>query len=259
MSREPRVLEWDIETSEMIVKAFQLSNDGYINYSSILQDWYIFCAAWKWGSADKVYSTSILDFDTFKPFSETGIVRYPDIDKGVVVKLHSVLSMADVVVGHNSDRFDLKKFNARAVFHGLPPIPPIIQVDTLKIAKQHFKFTSNRLDYLGDFLGVGHKYSTPKGLWDKCLMGDIKALKTMRTYNKRDVTLLHDVYQILRPYAPARANYNLFKDTDSLCPSCGSGNIEGRGHRYTRSGKMQRYFCIDCRGWSQKPARGVAR
>jgi hypothetical protein len=35
-----------------------------------------------------------------------------------------LLDRADVVVGHNADKFDVRKGNARFIAHGLPPPPP---------------------------------------------------------------------------------------------------------------------------------------
>jgi len=94
-------LEWDIETSHMIVTTFQLF-EASPSCKDILQDWYIFCGAWKWFDSNKVHVTSVIDFPEFKPF--TAPARYPTIDKGVVETLHRVLSEADAVIGHNSGR-----------------------------------------------------------------------------------------------------------------------------------------------------------
>lgn len=254
--RKPKILLWDLETSHIIGTFFQLFDDS-TNYKNILQDWYIFCGAWKWYDEKKVHSVAVHDSPSFKPFKR--FERHPKTDRNVVIEIHEALSKADAVIGHNGDRFDLKKFNARAIFHGLKPIPPIIQIDTLKIAKKHFKFTSNRLDYLGDYLGVGHKIKNDPGLWHECLMGDRKALDRMVKYNKRDVTLLQDVYEILKPYEPARVNHNLFALTDNNCPSCGSNNVIRQGFKRTRTTKYQKFQCQDCGAWSQKPVKGMAR
>ena len=44
--KQPRVIIWDIETNEMVVKSWGLWNQN-INHKSIVQDWNIYCISWK--------------------------------------------------------------------------------------------------------------------------------------------------------------------------------------------------------------------
>lgn len=240
-----RILFWDIETAPMIAAVWGLYNQN-IQHESILQDWYMICAAWEFLDGGGIHTTSLLDDP--KRFAD-------DVadDEHVVRAMHNVLSNADVLVAHNGDNFDLKKFNARALDHGLPPLPPIATVDTLKVARQNFKISSNRLDYLGTFLGVGNKISTPKGLWIRSLRGDPKAIEEMVVYNKGDIDLLKAVYFKLLPYMRTHPNRNLFTNegSDHVCPKCGSGNLTKQGTRIaTRLGTRQQWQCGDCGGWS---------
>jgi len=245
-NREMKILHWDIETAPMVVATWGLFNQN-IGHDAILHDWWMICAAWRWHGTKKIETVSVLDDP--ERFAEDHTDDYE-----VTRRLHEVLSKADVLVGHNGDNFDLKKFNARAVYHGFDPLPPIATVDTLKVARKHFKISSNRLDYLGTFFGVGQKVSTPKGLWLRALDGDKKAIKTMVNYNKGDIRLLNDVYDKLLPWMDKHPNRNLFLDDEGLamvCPKCGSHNLTKQGTRIsTRLGTRQQYKCGDCGGWS---------
>src|SRR5690606_7200301 len=148
----------------------------------------IICASWKWQGDRKVESISV------SPSNPTN-------DKPVLQKLLEVMNEADAVVAHNGDKFDMRWIRARLAFHRLPPLPPVVQIDTKKIAKSAFYFNSNRLEYLARYLGLGSKVKTGGyGLWKKCMNGDKTALEKMVRYNKHDVTLLEDVFDVLYPH-----------------------------------------------------------
>jgi uncharacterized protein YprB with RNaseH-like and TPR domain len=215
---KPRVLYWDIETSLELVSVFDLKYNDFIDPSNIYQERHLISAAWQWEGEEKVHSVSLLDFPSmFK--------KDPHNDKGVCEKLHEVLSSADCLVAHNGDSFDTKYVETRMLFHGLSPLPVIPSIDTYKIAKNRFKFNSNKLDYLGHYLGLGRKIQTTKGLWLGALKGDPKAIKEMVTYNKQDVVLLKKVFQKLQPFCQNHINRQLFGQTEG-CPRCGSKKVQ---------------------------------
>jgi hypothetical protein len=237
----PRILIWDLETSPNVVAKFSLREE-YVGHTNILAERYIICAAWKELGAKGTQAVSVLD-------DPARYRKTPHDDKHVVIKLHKVLSEVDVVVAHNGDGFDSKWLNGRILFHGLPPLPPIKSVDTLKIARRMFNLNSNRLDYLGKYLGFGGKKSTPPGLWIDVLRGDAKAVKTMVDYNKRDVELLEQVFLKLRPYVPDLNAYALFGADSKTCPKCGSTNTGSRGWHASLTQVYRRNQCRDCHGW----------
>ena len=51
-------------------------------------------------------------------------------DKVLVNKLWKLLDECDVVIGHNLDKFDIRKINARLLYHGLGPPSPYKTIDT---------------------------------------------------------------------------------------------------------------------------------
>lgn len=232
-----KILLWDIETLP-IVGAIWTIFEPTLGHESILEDWSIVTTAWKWYGERKVSSISAFPGD-------------PKNDKLVVQHLHKILSEADVIVHHNGDAFDIKKFNARAIFHGLPPLPPIPTVDTKKIAKNIFGFTCNRLDYLGKFLGVGGKISTGGiELWKKVMKGDKAAFAKMIRYNKQDVVVLEGVYKKLRPFMKNHPNHQRHSGV-KCCPNCGSKKFTRNGTRHTQTRSYVRYVCSapGCRHW----------
>lgn len=244
--KQPKVVLWDIETLPMVTATFSLYPDS-INHDNILQDWSIICAAWKYLGQKTIYSTAISDDP--KRFKKNVSDDYL-----VVKRLREVFEDADIIIGHNSKKFDTKKLNARLIFHGLEPLPSgIQQVDTLTEVKKVAAFSSNRLDYLGKHLLGGGKLETSKGLWLRILKGDMRAVREMVTYNKGDVTVLEELYNKLLPYMKTHPHLGAIQGShkDSSCPRCGSDNLINNQIRYSAAGvkKLQKQ-CSDCHGYS---------
>ncbi len=201
-------------------------------------------AAWKWHGLEGARCVSV------RPES-------PFDDREVVETLHEVLSQADVIVGHNQDKFDLKKFNTRALFHGLSHIGPKIQVDTLKIARAHLDLPSYSLYYISGYFGIGIKLDSPD--WDKVLDGDLEEIKRMRTYNMGDVNVTDLLFTLLRRFMKIDLNkVSPVKDVVGVmvhkCPSCQSDYLRQDKAVYKKNGSLagHLYQCFDCSRWSQR-------
>lgn len=240
MSESPRIILWDIETSQNVVAVFQLKHNDYINAENILQERFVICASWKVLGEDKIHSVSILD-------DPKRYKRDPHDDLHVVRKLHEILSGADIIVAHNGDAFDIKFTEGRMLFHDLSPLPPIPKIDTLKAARDRFLFNANNLNYLGQLLKVGKKVPTTAGLWLKVLNGSRKAVEEMVKYNKQDVLLLEKVFLKLQPYIITHVNRQLFSGKG--CPRCGSKHVQSRGLHHAISRVYRRFQCMKCGGW----------
>lgn len=239
-----KTILFDVETSHSIVATFGLHNEN-IPHENILSDFFIICASWKWLDEDEIYSVSLLD----------DIERFnisPNDDYYVADELRKAISEANLVIGHNHKKFDTKKLNAKLCYHKLPPLEYHKDIDTLKVARQYFKFTSNRLDYLAKYLGVGEKMRTSRGLWLRVLMGDVEAIKEMAEYNKVDVKILEGVYLRLRPYMKTHPNLiSIDGKQVEKCTSCDSPHIQYRGTAINQKGKFRRFQCQECGAWSQ--------
>lgn len=240
MIKQPRILLWDIETSIMSVASFTLY-PNYISHEAILKDWEIIGAAWKWFGEKPIYTA------------------YHENEYDRIVAIRKAVEEADIIVAHNNDKFDLKMLNARIAKHGLPPLPKKVTIDTLKVAKKEFRFTSNKLDYLARFFGLGTKLSTGGiELWLKVLAGDKKAIKHMEKYNKQDVVLLEQVYIKLRPYISNHPNMNIWAE-EKVCPNCGTNNLKKEGIRHTQVAIYQRYKCGNCHAYCQGAKVGTTK
>jgi uncharacterized protein YprB with RNaseH-like and TPR domain len=232
--RPPRVLFFDIETAP--IKAYAWGTwDQTIGLNQIIDDWFVLSYAAKFQGEDKFY---YLDQRYANPIQD---------DRQLLEGIHHLLSEADVVVGHNSDRFDLKKLNARFIKHGLAPLNHFTKVDTLKIAKKYFAFTSNKLAYIAEFLGCSKKSEHGKfsgfSMWAECLKGNQEAFSEMEDYNKQDVTVLEDVYNRLAPYDSSLSFQAFYQKT--VC-TCGNSRFYKNGIKYLKQGAFQIYRCSNC-------------
>ena len=170
-------------------------------------------------------------------------------DKRIIQGLWNLFDEADVIVAHNLDKFDEKRSKTRFLKHELGLPSPYSKVDTLKVARRNFNIISNRLDYIGkNFLGIGGKLDTPRGLWqavDNCEDG---AMDTMVEYCERDVTLLEDVYLHLRPYHRQHPNIALMEEDNGemRCKTCASSELTECGEHKTMVAAYTAYRCGDC-------------
>lgn len=234
-----KTLLLDIETSPNLGYIWEKYEQDVLAYT---EEWFMLSFAVKWLGKKRTDVWSLPDFPMYRKDKHN--------DKDLVTKLHSYLNEADVVIAHNGDFFDIKKSNARFIFHKLPPPKPFKTIDTKKVAKRAFMFNSNKLDDLGKYFGVGRKLKhTGFELWLGCLHGDKKAWKLMTKYNKQDVILLEKIYLRMLPWTLNHPNYNVYDGTKGGCPNCGSNKIQRRGFSYTQSNKYQQFACLDCRNW----------
>ena len=148
----------------------------------------------------------------------------------------------------------LKKLQTRWLYHGLTPPSPFRSVDTLKIAKRKFGMDSNRLNDIGDYLGVGEKYKHEGfSMWEKCLAGDREAFDEMMRYNDEDVRLLERVYLKMRAWDHLHPNLGVYTDNAKVvCPKCGSNDLTlTSSTTKTNTGEYSTYRCNSCGGWAR--------
>lgn len=235
---QPKILFFDIETAPLRIFAWKTWQTDAIK---VERDWYMLSWSAKWHNGSQT-TKCLADYDGYFPASEN--------DKELVTELWGMFEKADIVVGHNVDRFDIRKTNTRAILNGLMPTSPFKTVDTLKVAKRYFAFSSNRLDALGEALGVGRKVKTGGfELWNACMNGEPKAWERMKRYNAQDVKLLIKVYHALRPWMQNHPNVAVLWDREHGCRNCGSMKLSKQGFRLTPTGKRQGYKCTACASW----------
>lgn len=199
--------------------------------------------AWQVVGEKKINCLSLADMDTFNVD--------PHNDKLLAIELRKVLESADIVLGQNSDQFDIKMANYFFIKNGLPPIPPMKSIDTKKVAKRHFRFMNNTLDNLGEELGVGRKTKEKIGdLWVDCFINnDPKAYKRLKKYNIQDVKLTTDIYLKLRGFMKTHPSVSRITGVVDSCPRCGSMDYKVKSHRTNNTSKYTQYICMDCEGY----------
>lgn len=227
-------LFFDIETSPNIVFSWNVGYKLQIGHDNILKERAVICICYKWEGEDTVHSLEWKKGD----------------DKSLITRFLKVILKADEVIGHNGDNYDIKWFKTRALFHGIPSLPDIKSIDTLKLARKGFRFNSNKLDYIGKFLGLGQKLETGGfGLWkDICIFNNADAMHKMVTYCKQDVLLLEQVFQKLQGYGKPKTHTGVLKGKDLCsCPYCASDNTVSNGNIVAALGTIKKKMkCLDC-------------
>lgn len=256
--RTARILLYDIENTPMFGAAWGTYQTDLLE---VTQESYVLSIAWKWLGEDDVFVYALPDFK--KTFAKD---RTNDFN--LIKKWAQVRNEADIVVGHNVDRFDERKINARLLKHGITPPKPAASVDTLKVARKQFMLPNNRLDTIAKFLGIEGKLEHEGyGLWKKVMAGDDDAWKRMVEYNVQDVRLLEKVYLALRSWTP---NHPVVTNIDEQlelsdqdvryeCPTCGSDHVNRAGFRRTRCFIHRRLRCMDCGSWFKGKSISVSR
>ena len=239
--RIAKILLLDIETAPMQVLAWGLFKP-YLSHDNILKKGFILSWAAKWLFSSETKS-DVLKTEEAKKGN----------DKRICESIWNMINDADIIIGHNIRKFDIKWLNAEFILNGIKPPSPYQTIDTLTEARKHFKFPSNRLDYLGKIMVRKEKIETNYKLWKMCMIGDQDALQKMVKYNENDVLLLEDVYVELRPWIKSHPNMGMYIDSDkSVCGNCGSENLIWEDKYYTTMvSKFAAYRCNNCGAYSR--------
>lgn len=231
-------LYFDIEVSPNIGFFWQPGYKLQIPYDNIIKERAIICVCYKWEHEKEVHSLEWKRGD----------------DKQLLIKFLKVLNQADEIVGQNSDNFDVKWLRTRCLYHGIEMMPTYSSVDTYKLAKQYFRFNSNKLDYMSSYLGYGNKIHTEYNLWRKIVLdNDAKSMELMIKYCKKDVLLTEKVHKAMKNYTKHKTHVGVtVGETKIDCPECGSDHIQARGNRITAAGtKFKSCQCQNCGKWYQ--------
>ncbi len=184
-----------------------------------------------------------------------------DGKRRMIRRVHRLLADADSVVTWNGNGFDLKVLNKEFLLLGMAPPAPFKSVDLLNTARKRFRFTSNKLDYVSQQLGLGSKVKhRGHQLWLDCMSRKREAFDEMLEYNTMDTLLLERVYDRLLPWIKGAPNVSVHTGT-LCCPRCGSTKFQRRGYTVTHSGKYARHQCLadGCGAWFRSQTSEVAR
>ena len=235
-----RRLFFDIETSPNIGTFWQAGFKKTISPEDIIKERAVICICYKWEEEKEVYS---LNWDS------------KQCDKKLLFDFIKIANQADEMVGHNGDKFDLAWVRTRCLFHRIEMFPTYKTIDTLKISRSKFKFNSNKLNYISDYLGFGKKIKTEFGLWKDILLKNNRAsIIKMVKYCKRDVILLEKVHKALSGHTEPQVHYGVIFGYDrGTCPECGSDDLVKVKGITTKSGlKKLQMKCNTCKRFHTK-------
>jgi hypothetical protein len=227
----------DIETSPNVAHVWQLFNQN-VSLDQLQEPSFTLCWAAKWrGESKKVFA------------------NYHDPD--FLQKIWNMMDEADAVVHYNGDKFDIPVLNKEFILAGMPPPSPYASIDLYKVVKKKFRFASLKMGHVAQQLGLSQKVAhSGHSLWVGVLQDDDKAWRMMKKYNLGDIVVTEELLERLLPWIDSFPNQNLYVDSDQpLCPTCGSTDLQRRGHSYTRLGRYQRFRCNGCTRWSRSSQR----
>lgn len=242
--RQPKILLFDIETAPILADVWGMWKNN-VGLNQMHRDWFMLSWAAKWLGKEGIMHDELPSHPNYEKDKED--------DKEISKSLWKLFDEADILVAHNGNGFDIPKCNARFLQHKLGPPSPYRKVDTLLEARKYFRFTSNKLEHLGNILKVGKKMKHQgHELWTRCIRGDLEAWDTMVKYNRQDIVVLEGVYLKLRPWMQNHPNVGLYVDDEvPSCPKCGGTDLHWRGYAYTAAGRYHRFRCTDCGGWGR--------
>lgn len=251
-----KILAIDIETSPNVAYTWGLFKQN-VGLNQIVSTSEIICFAAKWIGDDRG------TYPGEQRPRQGGTVFYGGLKhdrEEMLNAAHDLLDQADVVMHYNGKSFDIPHLNREFLEARMSPPSPFKQIDLYLVARSRFRFVSNRLDHVTKELGLDGKVQHEGfDLWKRCLAGDETAWRKMERYNRRDVTLLEDLYEILLPWIQGHPNRTLYDGKEGVCPRCGSDHVQRRGSAYTSVSEFWQYQCQTCGGWyrTAKRVRGT--
>lgn len=237
IGRKPRILVLDTETARMIVGAWRFGKQ-VVGTDQMISDSFVLGWAAKWLGQDTVMSEFV-----------TSLEAKRRDDSRIIAGIWKLLDLADIVITHNGDDFDLPKLVAEFIRYGYGPTSPFASVDTCKSLRKTAGFSSNKLDFVAQSLLGRAKIKTGYDLWIACEHGDIVALAKMEQYCQNDVTLLEEMYLVIRPFIKNHPNVGIIINSPvPVCPVCGSTEIEEdpNGVYTTQQNAFATYRCASC-------------
>jgi DNA polymerase elongation subunit (family B) len=236
----PRLLVVDIETAPAELLGWGLYNQNF-GVDQIKEHPYILCIGYKFVGDKETHC----------------LTNWEMSQEEMLNRIIELISEADALISKNGIRFDIPWIRAEIARYKLAPLPPLTHIDLQKVAKGHFRFLSNKLDYIVQYLGIGKKVEHEGfPLWRKVMAGSREARRRMVDYCKGDVIITERLYKYLKPYM---LDHPLLRAIGAeVCPSCHSKKTQRRGKRYTRYYEIQRHQCNKCGAWFSGKRKKVA-
>lgn len=142
---------------------------------------------------------ALKNVDIVRLDEQNGYAKHKWDDRELVKQIRDRLNEADIIVSYNGRRFDIPYLNARLVYWGDDVLPKKKHVDMLYQVRYKLKLSSSRLESAQNFLGLDeHKTKMIPQIWIPAVTGDKASMDYIVDHCRRDVVVLHDVYDKLK-------------------------------------------------------------
>lgn len=216
---------WDLNSWKHVL-GYRIHPDNVLEWPRTI------CGAWRW------YGSKRTEF----------AAEWTDGREGMLSRLWETYDRADLLYGHNVDRFDTKNLNAEWLTLGHIAPSPFKILDTLKEARKTFGFESNTLASLTQRLGIDtktDKYDVATAR--AACAGDKIAQRTLKAYNVGDIAASEAFVDRLRGWIPSHP-HNLVGTIDDrpTCNQCWGDNLEHNGVKLAQLITYTLWRCLDC-------------
>ena len=277
MTNNPKILTFDIESNLLHFKAFN-TGEQYLNHTQLIPGksrYSIICIAYRWLDG----SGGIIKWG-----SKTG-------QKGIIERFDKIAEQADIIIGKNSDRFDIKMINGIRALNGIKGNPTwaLCSDDIEKQMRKYFKLPSQSLDYISYQLGLGGKIKMEFKHWNQVdnyitlldlkergmskesleiyssymfersfstvLKEGKKAFEEMCIYCEKDTEDTRSLWLKLSEHFDSKFNNAKFQGVPLACKhaDCGSLALFKDGKKKLVNGSLyQKYSCVECRRYAGK-------
>lgn len=240
----PKVLFYDCETTPLLTYVWRLGEQVVRHHQLVkpYDKYNIICVSWAWNDNKPA---KVIHWD------------YDRQDSGRVIReFDKIIKQADITIGKNSDRFDVKHINTQRLLHNLPPLPEwVSNTDDLeKQLRKYFAFPSQSLDYISKALGLGGKVKMEFQDWVDIIEKKSRAsFRKMLKYNKKDVEDTRALWNRVQSHIKPKLNYATFYK-DVRCSNCGSQDLKKDGTRLSGKTTYQTFFCKTHGGYAGRVA-----
>ena len=244
-TNKPKILFYDIETTPLLAYIWRPGKQVVRHQQLQKGKWsrnHIICVTYCW--------------DDDKPAKAIGWGYREQDTARVVEKFDSIIQQADITIGKNSDRFDVKHINAQRMFAGLPGMPEWANYteDLEKQMRKQFNLPSQSLDYISEQLGFGGKIGMEFKDWVNIVeqtRGDgLLAYKKMLEYGCKDVEDTRAIWNHCLQHFTPKFNMATWNDKEMVCKTCGSSQIHKNGTRIGGQTIYQQFFCNEHGGYA---------
>jgi len=215
---------------------------GRIPYDMVTEWPRTICASWRWYGEKKIHFAA----------------EWDNSPGEFALRVRDEMDRADIITGHFVNRADRRWLNSLFRDHGLRFPSPYKVIDTCTVARRDLGDESMTLGALCSRYGI----PTKQGHYDAEIAraaceGDKKAQRNIKLYNMADVEASTGLYTVTLPLAKGHPHVRPIAGMDrTMCPRCGSEDVQRDGTYSPAVMVYSRYLCRDCTGWFRTTHEG---